>query len=82
MDIQRRVGRNVRRLRRERGLSQEELGFEADLYRTYISGVERGIRNPTLLIIEKIAAALGTPPHTLLEPVQGAASRRRDEATS
>lgn len=82
MDIQRRVGRNVRRLRRERGLSQEELGFEAELHRTYISGVERGIRNPTILIIEKIAAALGTQPHTLLEPAQGAAGRRRDDKAS
>ena len=70
MDIRRRVGRNVRRLRKERGLSQEELGFEAELHRTYISGVERGIRNPTVLVLEQIAIALSTPVHTLLEPIK------------
>ena len=71
MDIQRRLGRNVRRLRRERGLSQEELAFEAASHRTYVSGIERGIRNPTLDVVERFAAALGVAPHQLLEPTQG-----------
>lgn len=82
MDIRRRVGRNLRRLRDERGLSQEELAFEAELHRTYISGVERGIRNPTIEVLAKIAAALGIPPHQLLEPHQTTAARaRREKAT-
>ena len=60
MDIRRRVGKAVQRLRAEKGLSQEELAHRADLHRTYISGVERGIRNPTVTVLEKIAGALET----------------------
>jgi len=48
-------------------LSQEQLAFEADLHRTYVSGVERGIRNPTVLIVAKLANALGVEPSKLLE---------------
>jgi transcriptional regulator with XRE-family HTH domain len=43
------------------------LRFEADLHRTYVSGVERGIRNPTVLIVAKLANALGVEPSKLLE---------------
>jgi transcriptional regulator with XRE-family HTH domain len=67
MDIRRRVGLNVRRFRTERGWSQEELAFECGLHRTYISGVERGIRNPTVLVLDEIATALKIPAHRLLE---------------
>jgi transcriptional regulator with XRE-family HTH domain len=67
MDIRRRVGLNVRRFRTERGWSQEELAFECGLHRTYISGVERGIRNPTVLVLDEIATALKVPAHRLLE---------------
>jgi transcriptional regulator with XRE-family HTH domain len=67
MDIRRRVGLNVRRFRTERGWSQEELAFECGLHRTYISGVERGVRNPTVLVLDEIATALKVPAHRLLE---------------
>jgi transcriptional regulator with XRE-family HTH domain len=67
MDIRRRVGLNVRRFRTERGWSQEQLAFECDLHRTYISGVERGVRNPTVLVLDEIATALKVPAHRLLE---------------
>jgi transcriptional regulator with XRE-family HTH domain len=66
MDIRQLVGQNVRRLRQAKGLSQEELAFAADLHRTYISGVERGIRNPTVLIVARIAAALEEAPDLLV----------------
>jgi transcriptional regulator with XRE-family HTH domain len=66
MEVQRRVGFNVRRHRKERGLSQEGLAFESGLHRTYISGVERGMRNPTVVVLEKIAAALKVPSWWLL----------------
>jgi transcriptional regulator with XRE-family HTH domain len=71
MDIRRRVGLNVRRFRTERGWSQEELAFECGLHRTYISGVERGVRNPTVLVLDEIATALKVPAHRLLEAPAG-----------
>jgi transcriptional regulator with XRE-family HTH domain len=67
MDVRRRVGLNVKNIRRERGLSQEGLAFECGLHRTYVSGVERGIRNPTVVVLEKIAEALKVPAGRLLD---------------
>lgn len=67
MDVRKRVGINLKRLRQDRGLSQEELAFESGMHRTYISGVERGVRNPTVLVLEKIATALKAPAAELLE---------------
>ncbi len=67
MDVRKRVGVNLKRLRRDSGLSQEGLAFESGLHRTYISGVERGVRNPTVLVLEKIAVALKVPSAKLLE---------------
>jgi len=58
MDIRRQVGRNVKRIRKERGWSQEELAFESGLHRTYISGIERGARNPTIVVLAKLASTL------------------------
>lgn len=52
-------GRRVRELRKERGFSQEELAHRASLHYTYVGGIERGERNPALVNIGKIAAALG-----------------------
>ena len=70
MDVRARVGLNVQRARRERGLSQEELAHRAAVHQTYLSGVERGRRNPTILVLDKIARALDLDPADLL--------RRRD----
>ena len=61
------VGRNVRSYRELKGISQETLAFDADLHRTYVSGVERGVRNPTVQIVAKLTAALGVEPCKLLE---------------
>jgi transcriptional regulator with XRE-family HTH domain len=58
MDVRLRVGLNVQALRRQRGLSQEELAHQAEVHQTYLSGVERGRRNPSLLVLARIAAAL------------------------
>jgi transcriptional regulator with XRE-family HTH domain len=69
MDWQRIVGRNVRRFRQERGLTQEQLAFESRLDLTYVGGIERGRRNPSLLVIARLAAALGVPPADLLTPI-------------
>jgi len=66
-DIQEKVGKKVRKIRKQRGLSQEELAFRCGLHRTYISDIERGSRNVSLKNIEKIAKALGVPPKLLLD---------------
>jgi len=60
MDVCERVGANVRRKREAIGLSQEVLAFEAGMHRTYISGIERGVRNPTVTVLERLAIALKT----------------------
>jgi transcriptional regulator with XRE-family HTH domain len=52
------LGDNVKSLRLAHGLSQEALAFEAELDRTYISQIERGVSNPSILVILKIALAL------------------------
>ncbi|WP_427789123.1 helix-turn-helix domain-containing protein [Brevundimonas diminuta] len=59
MDVLKRNGRNVRRLREAKGLSQEQLAFEADMHRTYLSGIKRGVRNPTATVLQRLAVALG-----------------------
>ena len=58
MDVRKRVGLNVQRLRRERSLSQEELAARSGVHQTYLSGVERGVRNPTVTVLQRIAMAL------------------------
>jgi len=52
-------GKAVREAREDLGLSQEELGFESELDRTYISGIERGVRNPTIATVGRLCRALG-----------------------
>lgn len=59
MDIRRRVGLNIKQLREGQGISQEELADRAGVHRTYVSGVERAVRNPTITVLAKIAIGLG-----------------------
>ena len=58
-DVQVRFGERLREIRQKKGISQEALGHLSGLHRTYVSGVERGERNISLLNIEKLAVALG-----------------------
>jgi transcriptional regulator with XRE-family HTH domain len=60
------LGRNVRRLRQQKGLTQEELAFEAEIDLTYMGGIERGRRNPSLRVIARVAKALSVAPAKLL----------------
>lgn len=67
MDIRAKLGQNVQRFRRLKDWSQEDLALESGLDRTYISGVERGVRNPTVLVVQRLADALGVRPAQLLK---------------
>ena len=58
VDARGRVGLNVQELRRARGLSQEELAHRSQVHQTYLSGVERGKRNPSVLVLARIAGGL------------------------
>ena len=66
MDLRQLVGKNVRVYRERLGISQEELAFRAELHRTYVSGVERGVHNPTVVIIGRLARALEVEPPAIL----------------
>ncbi|SFU70665.1 Helix-turn-helix [Nitrosomonas eutropha] len=58
MSIQLLFGQNVRLAREKKGWSQDRLSDESGLHRTYISGIERGVRNPTIEIVQQVAVAL------------------------
>jgi len=64
-----RFGELIRLLRERAGLSQEEFAEKVGIHRTYIGGIERGERNPTLLTICRLASALGVSPKRLLENI-------------
>jgi transcriptional regulator with XRE-family HTH domain len=67
MDIRKVVAANLKRLREATGLSQEAFADSCGLHRTYVSGVERGIRNPTVRVVARIAKGLKVPAAALLE---------------
>lgn len=66
-DLQRAVGRNLRRFRQERGLSQEAFADLVGVHRTYMGGLERGERNLTLRSVERIAAMIDVNPIELMQ---------------
>lgn len=66
MDLVVILGRNIRRLREEAGLSQEQLAFDAGMKRSYLSDMERGVLNPTVKAVGRLAAALKVSPAELL----------------
>ena len=69
-NILRALGHLVRQRRTVLGISQEELGMRANLDRTYISGVERGVRNPSITALVSLASGLGTTVSNLLEKLE------------
>ena len=62
------IAANVRRLRLESGFTQEQLAHECELDLTYIGGIERGRRNPSVKVLGKLAIALGVHPETFFKP--------------
>lgn len=66
-DVRQRLAANLRKLRQARGLSQEAFADEAGLHRTYVSDIERGARNPTITVVDRLAQALKIPIGALLD---------------
>ena len=62
------IGKNVRKFRLARGLTQEQLAFEAGIDLTYVGGIERGNRNPSLMVMARIADSLNVRMVELLKP--------------
>jgi transcriptional regulator with XRE-family HTH domain len=67
MDMRRLVGRNFARIRREKGLTQEQMEERSGFSQQYISGLEQGRRNPTVVTLYELAEALGVTPLDLLQ---------------
>ncbi len=67
MDIRRKLGQRVRKFREQKGWSQEDMAEYSGLHRTYISGIERGTRNPTVTIVAQLANALNVTLGDLLD---------------
>jgi transcriptional regulator with XRE-family HTH domain len=68
MDMRKLVGRNLTRLRREKGLTQEELEARSGFSQQYLSGLERGCRNPTVITLYELAQALEVSHVELVKP--------------
>jgi transcriptional regulator with XRE-family HTH domain len=67
VDIRKRLGSNIRRLRDQEGWSQEDYADRAGIHRTYASEIERGKRNPTIIVVEKLAKPFGVKASSLLD---------------
>jgi transcriptional regulator with XRE-family HTH domain len=67
MDAKKNLATNMKRLRKDRGWSQEALADECGLDRTYVSGLERQVKNPTIAVVQRVAEALGTTMGALLD---------------
>jgi len=67
VDIRKRLGQNVKRLREAKGWSQEDYADRAGIHRTYVSDIERGARNPTITVVEKLAKPFGVVVGSLLD---------------
>lgn len=77
MDMRKLVGRNFARIRREKGLTQEQIEERSGFSQQYLSGLEQGQRNPTVVTVYELARALDVDHLALLTPDKAAASERR-----
>jgi transcriptional regulator with XRE-family HTH domain len=76
MDMRKLVGRNFGKLRREKGFTQEQFAEMSGFTQQYVSGLERGRRNPTVVTLFHLANALGVSHVDLVRPDDGARSER------
>lgn len=76
LDVESVFGQVLRRLRKAHGLTQEELAARADIERTFVSFLERGLRQPTLTTILKIAKALDVPAASIVGAVESELTAR------
>lgn len=67
MDVVQLLGKNVRKHRKLKGMTQEQLALEADMERSYVSDLERGTRNPSVRALGRLADALSINPDELLK---------------
>ena len=65
--LNRKLGERLKKIRQGKGMSQGDIAKKLGVHRSYISGIERGVRNPTVKNVERIAEALDISPHTLLQ---------------
>ncbi len=70
MDMRKLVGQNFARIRREKGLTQEDVEACSGFSQQYLSGLERGRRNPTIITLYELSQALGVSHVELLEPTR------------
>ena len=80
--IVKRFAAAIRQCRIERGLTQEQLAFEAELHRNFVSGMERGIKNPSLTTIESLAKALSLSASALVARAELGSTGKPDPAAS
>ena len=70
MTVNKQLGYRIRYLRQQKGMSIESLALEADINRNYLGDLERGARNPTLVILSKIARSLDIPLSELFKGIE------------
>jgi transcriptional regulator with XRE-family HTH domain len=68
--VRKALGQAVQEIRADRGLTQEELADRSSLHRTYIAGIEGGLRNPTIEVLIRLAAGLGCSPSELFKQIE------------
>jgi len=76
LDVALAFGKALRQKRKEVGLTQEQLAHEADIQRNYVSLIERGVNQPTITVIFKLAAALNCSPSTLVAGAEALVSNQ------
>jgi len=76
MDMRKLVGQNFARIRREKGLTQEQIEERSGFSQQYLSGLERGKRNPTVITLYELSQALGVSHVELVEPDQDGAAKQ------